>query len=205
MDTCCTTFCFHGSKEEIKSFYETITKWSAPVTWSGKTTRSDWLGNILINAGLGDTIDNPDLDKRLFCRGSIIGIGEICDNSFDIWVESAYEPYARMWQEVINKLGMSSVGFSFISDCGEEDDYQVYDPHNYGDFDYIDIHICASGDAEVLDGDYSLYEAEKALNEFFDTDHFKLEALKKICDTWAEDNDETLAIHNVVIDNCISR
>lgn len=147
---CYTRYVFHGNKNEIEDFHKKIDEWTSKTTI--KNDFGDpWLGHILNGAGLGDRIDSGD--ARLRCRGSMTYLEDVEHMSdeesiFCLDTETAWAPMALMWKEVIQKLGYTSVGFSFEAEEPGCELYQKYDP--YGDFpeDYYVDSFLGDGDDE---------------------------------------------------------
>lgn len=143
---CFTNMTFHGNKKEIEDFHAKIEEWTSKELLKNGFG-NDWLGNILIGAGLGDRIDAADSDIPIRCRGDIIYFGEVeivSDEAatFDLEQETAWAPMCALWTEVINKLGYESIGYSYIAEEPGMEIYEICDP--YGDFPdryYIDIYL----------------------------------------------------------------
>lgn len=170
-----------------------------------------WLGNILHGAGLGDRIDNPDPSLLLRCRGSVTDIGEIYGTDgfcFDIYTETAWAPMGKMWQAVIEKLGLKSVGFTFIADEPGCELYWIYDPNDYEDFTVDEVSIDAWGTPELEEMCEWVHkdEAIKMLQRFFKTNVSSLSKLKEMCEEYNNENSDGavgINIHEYEIDNVL--
>lgn len=177
---CSTTFKFHGSQNDLDIFEEKITEWTSK-SFAKSDFGSDWLGNVLYGAGLQDRIDNPDPEKRLACRGNIIGWSCGCvDGIMDIWVESAWVPMAKMWVEVIKVLGLN-IDFTFSAEEPGCDLFWIYDPKGYKDWDDTEVYIDADFDGKYF-CEYTDEEgAIETLNRLLKTNINNLDVLIDKC------------------------
>ena len=133
---------FEGKISELKTLYEIIE--NAHIK-KDKPYAAYWLGNVLIDAGLSDRINEPN---PIACRGSIDDLEyayftqESNPNkisSFSLYVETAWTPMAAMWVEILKKLNLNSISFCYKAiECGCGI-YQIYDPAGLGYFDN-DLH-----------------------------------------------------------------
>lgn len=198
---CSTTYIFRGDKDELDILYDKIAKWTASSFVKTDFGR-DWLGNILYGAGLGDRIDNPDANGYLRCRGTLVDIYPF-DGYLQLTTETAWNPMSKMWDAVIEQLGLTTVGFTFMAEecgCGL---YQIYDPHNYGDFEGM-AYIDSFGDeVEDLNDYYSEKNAIKVLNEFFGTSFDDLSSFYSLCEKYNDehDGDSFISVHKFELDN----
>lgn len=133
---CWTNIIFHGHKNELQDLRSHIEKWTSEnLELNGFGT--NWLGNIVYGAGLGDRIDNGQ-NNRIRCRGSLVYMSEVLvytdeDSELMIRTETAWTPMVRMWDEIFNIMGYKTIGFSFQSEEESMSEFLVYDP--YGDFE----------------------------------------------------------------------
>lgn len=164
---CFTTYCFHSDDiEELTLLRDKILEWT-----KREIIHTDfgprWLGNIVAGAGLADRIAEDYDGDRIRCRGVLCNIeeGTIQRGSFYLETETAWEPMPLMWFEVIEALGLSSVGFSYQAEESGMGLYKVYDP--YGDFikakDFVPVY---KGEWEIIENK-SLYIENVAENRRF--------------------------------------
>lgn len=142
---CFTQMIFHGDIEEIKDFHDKIEEWTSK-NYRENDFGVNWLGNVLLGAGLGNRIDSGG--DQLRCRGDITYIGEIdtfqdsTEATFNLDTETAWCTMCLMWSEVIKTLGYKTVGFSY---CAEEpgcEIYNIYDPYGEWDLQYrMDMYL----------------------------------------------------------------
>lgn len=142
---CFTKIIFHGEKNEIKDFYEKIEKWTAEPL-RPNDFKEDWLGNILIGAGLGDRINSETHSLR--CRGWITYTEYDEENADEgeaflyVDTETAWCPMMLMWVAVLDVLMYDTIGFSYIAEEPGMELYEICDP--YGDFYeryYVDVWV----------------------------------------------------------------
>lgn len=187
---CMTTYHFHGDYNSLVFLHDKITEW-IDKNWTGTDFGKDWLGNILYGAGLQDRIDNPDPEKRLCCRGTLVDISDVDKNgTLSLYTETAWVPMGKMWEEVIKVLGLN-VGFIFEAEEPGCDLYQIYNPHCYEDFDDEDYYI----EAELADGEYfSLYTTEEGaietLNQILNKSETDINVLIEEANKYTENNDD---------------
>lgn len=90
------------NEESAKCVYDSIESWSQKLIvesdWGG-----NWLGNILINAGVYHTKDELLDDKNLRCRGYIQNL-QLDDCSVIIQTETVEHPMMKMWKEIVDKV-----------------------------------------------------------------------------------------------------
>lgn len=199
---CYTTYHFQGKENEVKILYDKIYEWtSKQFTETG--FGNSWLGNILYGAGLQDCIDSPDPAHYLACRGQVIDIYD--GEGLNVCTETAWVPMAKMWNAVIEKLGLKSVEFSFRAEESGCDIYWIYDPHNHKYFN-DEVYIDAYGTAELeyIDGYFSEEDAIECLNKFFHTDLDNLSDFQTLCEDYNEKHEEDdwfIRFHRFEIDN----
>lgn len=206
---CSTTFRFRGDRNELETLRNNILEWTSK-EYETSGFHEMWLGNILHGAGLGDRIDNSDPNLLLRCRGSITDIGEIYDFNgfyFHIWTETAWVPMAKMWQAVINKLELKTVGFTFIAEESGCEIYWICDPNGYGDFEDYEVYIDAWDvpDQDDLCEIHTKADAIRGLQKFFKTNVCSFSKLKEMCEDYTDEHDgnEGINIHEYEIDNVI--
>lgn len=182
---CMTRIIFHGNKSEIEDLHSKIEEWTSN-NLMANGFGPNWLGNILVGAGLGDRIDS-EKDNRLRCRGSLEYMGDVTvesedDAYFAIDTDTAWDPMVRMWDEVFKAIGYKTIGYSFQAEEPGMCLYLTYDP--YGDFTgekyYIDI---------FLEGDDKLNEKLTAIRDdrFFGTDEQLISTLQELLETDEDD------------------
>lgn len=147
-----TDYIFHGNYDEISKLHSKIEEYTSK-NYMKNGFGESWLGNILCGCGLSDCIDTQDKSKLIRCRGWIEYYDDIECNPLDLndWslqlcASTAWCPMAKMWEAVIDKLNLKSVGFTYMSTS--PDVYEIYDPNGYGDFDYkynIDCYLANEG------------------------------------------------------------
>ncbi len=202
---CHTTYIFKGKTNELKTLHDKIIEWTSK-EFIETSFGENWLGNILYGAGLKDRIDNPNAGEILSCRGSLIDISDyIYDEGFKVWTETAWVPMAKMWNAVIEKLDLQSVGFSFEAEEPGCEIFWIYDPHNYNCFNE-EVYIDSYGNMELdeLDGYYKEQDAIKYLNEFFNTQFESLDSFKSLCEDYNDQYAELdcyIGVHRFEIDN----
>lgn len=203
---CFTNYVFHGEKMELEKLKNSILGWIAPSPGKNHWENSH-LANILRGAGLGNGIDNPNPKLKIPCRGTIEEVQEICDNgkdcTFSVSTETAWEPMAKMWNEVISALKLN-IGFSFSAEEPGNEIFWIYDPNKYNDFSRQEVYIDAAGDlkTEALYGYYTEEEAIKALNSFFNTDYSRLEDFSDLAEKYEDENEGSIIeIHRFTFDN----
>lgn len=151
---CYTNYTFYGEPEEVRLLHDKITEWTSNP--AKQTDFGDfWLGNVLCGAGLEGKIDLPEEKGGLRCRGSISYLGDLeeySDNEsvFNMNVETAWEPMAKMWQAVIEALELKSVKFVFTAEEPGLDLYQIYNPDETDLVDY-EYYIDSYTNEEPLD------------------------------------------------------
>ena len=105
-----------------------------------------WLGNPLYLVGIDPTAKHAGGYGDLRCRGEIVAYDalDICDDEaqFFLSTETAWVPMVKMWQEIIDKMGLKSVRFAFCADEPGCELFCIYDPDGTGWFDdvIIDCH-----------------------------------------------------------------
>lgn len=144
---CNTTFVFSGEPKEIAELHAFVKRSTERTKEHLESSgfNADWLGNVLIEAGLKDLIDKPIADGGVSCRGAIMDISDLPDGddvtTFNLTTETAWVPMGKMWAAVIEKLQLNSVQFCYeAEECGCEI-YQIYDPHELGYFDNDQVYI----------------------------------------------------------------
>lgn len=145
---CMTQFTFEGNKEEIRKLYDLILHSSEDMSAYGYCT---WLGSVLIAAGLPNPAD--DNYKGPECRGSVEYLSEIEDvgdpednkTRFELETETKWVPMGKMWQAIIEKLGLFGVHFAYLAEEPGCRIYQKYDPYELLDTNadewYLDYYL----------------------------------------------------------------
>ncbi len=181
---CTTTYRFHGKPNEIVLLHDNIVKWTSR-SFEQTDFGNAWLGNILHGAGLHELVE-----VRGMCRGTIVSVGDIeWTDAFDVYTETAWQPCAKMWKEVIKKLNLKSVDFCYIAEepgCGL---YLIYDPKGCGYFDSSEVCISGETQDENLYGYYTVSEAVFELNRILGTDKKELSELMEVVKKYNENNE----------------
>lgn len=197
---CSTKIWFYSEdKNSVEEFYtfvqESISEMRAPNGFG-----SDWLGNVLIYAGLENEIDGS-----LGCRGSIEYISDDIEYKegyyyFDIDTETAWVPMIKMWVEVLKKQRLDhTIEIAYqAEECGCE----LYEQHDDtgGVFAVDTVYIDAFGDeAGKLSNYYADPEkAMESLREFFNAppDTY-MDELVEMAEKYSEENeyDNFIGIH----------
>lgn len=198
---CMTKYIFHGDKEELDYLKSKIDE-AISGTFRKTDFGRDWLGNILIVAGLEERIDSEDPNKMLRCRGTIIDISDVEDSgngyTLEFFCETAWVPMARMWDETIKAFGLKTVGFEYEAEESGCDLYWIYDPNGYGSFDDEEVYIDAYSESNVaeerrdfenLSGYRTAKDVVKALSSFFNVKTKSMDNLIKLCDSFNNDSD----------------
>lgn len=112
---CFTHMVFHGNKKEIEELHAKIEEWTSK-SFMKNGFGDNWLGNIVIGAGLGEHIDSKT--DRIRCRGELEYVGDIESVSdeeayFEIDQSTAWAPMCVLWSAVIDKLDYKSIGYSY--------------------------------------------------------------------------------------------
>lgn len=208
---CYTTYHFQGKENELKILHDKINEWTSK-QFIETAFGDSWLGNILYGAGLQDCINNPDPARYLACRGQIVDITDRDGNilrysrkDFTVSTETAWVPMAKMWNAVIEKLGLKSVEFSFCAEESGCEIYWIYDPHNHKYF-IDEVYIDAYGTEELDDMDRYCSEGEaiECLNKFFHTDLDNLSDFQTLCEDYNEKHEQDdcfISFHRFEIDN----
>lgn len=133
---CSTRFTFRGISEEVQLLHDRIVEWTSR-SFTVTDFGDPWLGNILHGAGLTDRIDCSNEGSMILCRGTLNDITEVTEykgnpgsSEFCVYTETAWVPMGKMWQVVIETLGLHSVQFAFVGEELGNEVYQKYDPHN---------------------------------------------------------------------------
>lgn len=120
---CCSEISIYSTnKEGLTNLFFLLNKWTSK---KNSTTDFDekWLGNIVINSGIGDVDDIP-------CRGRLEHV-ELLNGSLEATVTTAWRPEMKMWRMLIEKyLPNAEIVYS-----GEEPGCEVFftnDPDLYG-------------------------------------------------------------------------
>ena len=119
----------YDDEQKLKAFSEQIERWMETpalpdVTWS------NWLGNIILNAGIGTVDTGKSTDLR--CRGSVTYL-EFMGDYISIDTETAWVPMMLMWQKLVDKY----LPDAEITYFAEEPGCQLYwtnDPIYVGDY-----------------------------------------------------------------------
>ncbi len=202
---CSTTFVFHGDGEELETLYKFIDHAIDQNRTDNSISdfKAAWLGNILLDLG----IDKEDVcygdDPHYRCRGWIedVMFDEIEDDIYELrlYTETAWDVMDEMWELTIEKLGLKSIKFSF---CAEELGGEYFVKHNadgYNDFpEKYRLNACVKKeiDGKMYQGDllkaYCDCESEvvNELNNFFETEHSKLEDFDDLIDKFNDENFE---------------
>ena len=176
---CFTHMVFHGNKKEIEELHAKIEEWTSK-SLKPNGFGNNWLGNIIIGAGLGEHIDSET--DRIRCRGELEYVSDVESVSdeeayFEIDQYTAWAPMCALWSAVIDKLEYKSIGYSYIAEEPGMQIYEIYDP--YGDFPdsyYVDVWLedaDQKNDALMKIYDDRYYADEKSI----------IEALQKLLNT----------------------
>lgn len=154
----------YDDEQKLKAFSEQIERWMKTpalpdVTWS------NWLGNIILNAGIGTVDTGKSTDLR--CRGNVTYL-EFMGDYICIDTETAWAPMMLMWQKLVDKY----LPDAEITYCAEECGCELYwtnDPLWEGKYR---IDSCGESTDPVgyIYGDYSYEKTLELLREWLKTD-----------------------------------
>ena len=86
-------------KKEIKKLYKLIGDWTSKDAMESGFGLT-WLGNVVLNSGIGTINTNPDTD--ISCRGSISDYS-ITEEQLVVVTETAWSPMLEMWVKIVDK------------------------------------------------------------------------------------------------------
>ena len=158
---CFTHVTFYSkNKENVVDLHAKLMQYSS-VSYDKKVEKS-WLGNILLNAGVG-TYDEILADKYGYCRGWLDDIGDVEQSdgyySFYITVQDAWAPHTEPFYHLLDKLYGHEVKMAYVGEEPGCEVYVKYDPNNlyYADCEYVvDSYFpseCAEQYADIADMD----------------------------------------------------
>lgn len=158
---CFTHVTFYSkNKENVVDLHAKLMQYSS-VSYDKKVEKS-WLGNILLNAGVG-TYDEILADKYGYCRGWVDDIGDVTQSdgyySFFVTVQDAWAPHTEPFYHLLGKLYGHEVKMAFAAEEPGCEVYVKYDPDNlyYADCEYVvDSYFpseCAEQYADIADMD----------------------------------------------------
>ena len=203
---CYTTFLFKGEESELNILHDKIVEWTSR-EYRETGFGSDWLGNILYGAGLKDRVDNQNPSKQLRCRGTLNDIDDVDCGVLFLSTETAWVPMAKMWNAIINQLGLKTVGFTFEAEEPGCDIYWIYDPNGYNYFkDEVYIDAWGTDELENISGYYSEEQAVDVLNEFFGTQYRNISNFSSLCEAYNEEHEQddcSIYVHLFERDNVL--
>lgn len=161
----------HDDEQKLKTFSEQIEQWMKTpalpdVTWS------NWLGNIILNAGIGTVDTGKSTDLR--CRGSVTYL-EFMGDYISIDTETAWVPMMLMWQKLVDKY----LPDAEITYCAEECGCGIFwtnDPL-WADRYRFDTGGDEADHIGYVYDDYDAKDALKLLQEWLETDSEDISSL----------------------------
>ena len=165
---CVTTISFRGGKDPVCLLDKKIREWT-----DREYLKSDfgkpWLGNICIGSGITkpEEINDPSGYR---CRGSVIWTEKPSEEELIVQTETAWTPMVRMWDAVLDKLGMKEdVRIVYTAEEPGMEVYCTNDPDVAGTYVYD---ICLAGeDAGRFGPLFDCTEEECQSPEVFITDY----------------------------------
>ncbi len=122
----------HENENKLEELENKINEWMNPKDTSD--FGNSWLGNIVINSGVGTVDENANTDCR--CRGSVIDMYR-SGNELYIYTETAWVPMLKMWTRLLDKYLPDAELLYSADECGCEI-YSTNDPNVVGRY-VIDI------------------------------------------------------------------
>lgn len=170
MANCCSTRITinHESESKLKELEKLIGTWTSkdrPMVYF----RNSWLGNIILNSGIGTIDTNPETDLK--CCGDITWM-RYKDNQLSIDTETAWSPALKMWVKLLEKYLPDAELIYQTEECGCAL-YATNDPC------LMNFYVIDCWDMEEIDTDYeaSAETVREILQELLNTAEEDLEEL----------------------------
>lgn len=204
---CSTNYTIEGPKKELKSLKEKILTWTSPKTCPRPKNGENWLGNIVLGAGL-------DIEK-IECRGIIECLSDVETNddtsTLTFQTETAWTAMNEMWYQILAKYAPNCTLYFSSEEPGCEyfvknDEEGKYYPEEFLVDAYIDKPDTPLKKKIKKIFDYTYLTREELiddLREITNDDNSSLDTLiQKIKDESEEwDDDSNIHINEFWIDN----
>lgn len=104
MPNWCESYITINCKDEksAKHVHDSIESWAQKLSVESDFGKN-WLGNLLVNAGVYHTKEDVLAPNNLNCRGRLEDLG-LADNLVIIQTETAWVPMMKMWKEIVDKV-----------------------------------------------------------------------------------------------------
>lgn len=90
----------HEDESKLKELESIISESIREDKNNDERCKNNWLGNIVINTGIGTV--NKGLDTDLKCNGNITYM-DCIDNQLIIYTETAWDPILKIWVKLLDK------------------------------------------------------------------------------------------------------
>lgn len=177
----------HDDKNKLNNLYNLINEWKSKTAMANgfDTKYESWLGNIVLNSGVGTVDTGKETD--LCCRGAIVDIlfdgGEIT-----IDTETAWRPMIKMWIKVRDKyLPDAEIEYN-AEECGNT----IYQTN---DNDLVGRYIVDPWDIDSVEYEFDASEKYviEILQELLDTNENDIDVLMSMFES--STYTEVLSIH----------
>lgn len=189
---CMTRISIESNNEEgLENLYKLIEEWTSK-NYMENSFGTNWLGNIVLGAGIGTVDAGKDTDVR--CRGALCDLDIVSSNQLYIQTETAWVPMLAMWTKVIYKY---LPGASLIYESDEEADFATNDPELIGKF------IIDSWDIDDVESDWeaSKDKVVEILQGLLDTAETDIDNLIRIF--YNSDISDKMSVHRwTYVDVC---
>ena len=175
----------HDKRIAIRRFNKLLEEWTSKNCMENGFG-DYWLGNIVVNSGIGTTHDVNQ--GTIQCRGRITN-WDISGNEISITTETAWNPMLKMWDMLINRY-LPGAALTYVAMEVDGGLYATNIP------EYKDKWVLDVCDVEDLDSDYEISEHDlvKILQKILVTRETDINELIRLLDFTLED-DQCILIH----------
>lgn len=160
---------YHDDSEKLKHFDKLIDEWTSKENNHGNGFGLSWLGNIVLNSGIGTVDEGKETDLR--CRGDITN-KDLYEYQLHINTETAWVPMLKMWVKLLEKYLPDAV----LTYTAEESGCELFYTN---DPDYEDKYFLDIWDLEGVESswEYSEDDVKEILNQLLNTNETDVNVL----------------------------